>query len=285
MEDKPVRKTRKHGKISDEERKFIFNNAETKDDRWIAEQLHRTVEFVEKYRRQMSAKAETAPLIQAVAEEDDKFKALVRSREDWQEIQKQYTDNELKLFEFYWCRTCKQLPDMTHTEEMQAIKLIHFEMAMNRTLQAKKKIVVEMELVDEMIAKEMQKAVSTGKSPPAEKMATLEERRALLVADEQARTKEFNDTMERYNKLMSHLKVTRDQRFAKVENSKFSFADWIRTHNEEKLRKKEAQEAELSRIAAERVFQKFGKLHQFADGEMDRPILNAETVLIEEKAE
>lgn len=275
----------KNGRIHPQEQFFVDQNMDTKTDEWMSKQICRPLRTIKVMKQRALAAREANPIIEKDRKDSDRFKLLLRSREDWATIKKQYTDEEIKLFEFYWCRLYKQLPDMNHTEEMQGVKLIHFDLAMNRTLQAKKSIIEEIAQCEKIINREWRKESKKAGSGNRELIEKIETQRAILLSEEQSRTREFNNTMEKYNKLMEHLKATRDQRFSKVENAKISFSDWIRVHNEDQIRRRESHEAELSKVATQFATLEFGKEHRYEDGNFDRPILNADTIDIADDQE
>lgn len=273
----------KRGRYGDDEKAFIVKHMADKNDEWIANQLGRTPHSVQGQRRLIEATTIARPTVEGLQKEDDIVKAMLHAREDWPVIAKQYPYEELKMFEFYWARLCKQMTDMTHTEEMQVIKLIHMEMSMNRTLRAKNRILQDMERCDALIDKEYARAEDEEEPVNRDLILALQTERDNLVTAEQIRTKEFSETMERYNKLMTAMKATRDQRFQRVENSKQSFADWIRLHNEEKLRKAESHDMELMKIATMYETKRLGEWFEYEDGGVDQPLLNADTVKDEQE--
>ena len=58
----------------------------------------------------------------------------------WVELQQQFTDDELKLFQYHWARIISQFKDdIIPTEELQVVDLIKLELLMNRALKHNKR--------------------------------------------------------------------------------------------------------------------------------------------------
>jgi hypothetical protein len=83
--------------------------------------------------------------------------------------------------------------------------------------------------------------------------------------------KQINADIQKYNK---DLKVTRDQRYNKVDSGDKTFASLIRRLQDEKQRTQISREAELIRIATEKKRIELEGFHQYGSGEIDIPILN-----------
>ena len=80
-------------------------------------------------------------------------------------------------------------------------------------------------------------------------------------------------------KMHKDLKTTRDQRLKIIEDSKKTYADLIKLLDDESTRVNFGQEMEIRRIAKDKEYFKLAQYHDFMDGMVDRPILNAETVM------
>lgn len=266
----------KRGRLSDKDKAFIRKYAGEKSDEWIGQQIKRNAITVAEERRLIQATLKIQPVLDQEQTEDAMLVERLHARDDWPMMKTQYTEKELRLFEFYWCRSMKQMQDLPHTEEMQVIKLINFEMTMHAILAQKHKTTQEIDKVMRLLDAEHDKLPD---HKDTDQMMLLEQILSAHQANEQYKTKEYNDVFERYNKLLSSLKATRDQRMAHVENSQFKFADWIRRHNEDKVRKAESQEMELMKVATDFEKQRLGELHEYEDGTVDQVFLNCDTVL------
>lgn len=272
----------KRGRLSSDEQVFIAQHAGSKSDEWIARELNRNPELVRRTREDMKLDEIPKEVENAENVDETQWKIRLQAREDWPTIQKQYTKEELKLFTSYWIKLMMQMPDLTATEELQVMKLLHVEMAMHRIQSQKRRILERIEKIQERLRKEDAKLPS---DQDTEIINMLTEEEDALYSAEQYRTKEFSEQLKAHSDILKTLKATRDQRYAKIENSKFTFQDWLITHNEEKLRRKESHEMELMRIATDIEYKRLGQYHEYEDGMVDRPILSAETVFYEDEEE
>ncbi len=97
-------------------------------------------------------------------------------------------------------------------------------------------------------------------------------------ASEQAHTNEYVKLQERYDNLMKSLKAMRDQRIKDVETSKVNFLGLVKMLQQKDMQDREGRNAELMRLSANKEYNRLGQLHKFEDGNVDRPILSADTI-------
>jgi hypothetical protein len=97
-------------------------------------------------------------------------------------------------------------------------------------------------------------------------------------ASEQSHTNEYVKLQERYDNIMKSLKATRDQRVKDIASSRVNFLGLVKMLQQKEMQLREGRAAELMRIAGEKEHKRLGRLHEFEDGSVDRPILSADTV-------
>ena len=97
-----------------------------------------------------------------------------------------------------------------------------------------------------------------------------------------AYTTEFQKLCEKKDSVTKSLKATRDQRVKRIEDSKTSWIGVIRALEDAELRDRVGDEVELMKIAKDRAYDRLGQNHQYMDNKVDRPILNADTLDLEE---
>ena len=91
-------------------------------------------------------------------------------------------------------------------------------------------------------------------------------------------SKEIRDTMKEKQRLFEQLKATRSQRVQKIDG-KQTFNLWMqKLMNDYGLKKKMGLEMEKMRLASEAEKKRWAALHTYANLEVDRPFLNADTV-------
>ena len=62
-----------------------------------------------------------------------------------------------------------------------------------------------------------------------------------------------------------------------------TFSAWLRQLDDDKLKKAESFDMEVHRVAANKANERLSQLHQYEDGTVDQPILNADTLIEEEE--
>ncbi len=101
-------------------------------------------------------------------------------------------------------------------------------------------------------------------------------------AAEQSKTQDYVKLQERYDQLMKSLKATRDQRVKDAESGKETFLGLIKMLQQRDIQEKEGRQMGLMQLAAAKEYNNLGQLHKYEDGNIDRPILSADTVDLEE---
>ena len=91
-------------------------------------------------------------------------------------------------------------------------------------------------------------------------------------------TTEYTKLLGEQKAINQSLKATRDQRIKKIEDSKTTFAGLLRALDDEDLRKRMGNEAELMRLAKDKSKQKLSEYHLFANNELDLPLLTPESI-------
>jgi hypothetical protein len=94
---------------------------------------------------------------------------------------------------------------------------------------------------------------------------------------------EYVKLIEKKGAISKDLKATRDQRVKRIEDSKSSWAGFIKALEDESFRERTGDTIELEKLAKDKKAKELGEYHTYIDGKIDRPLLNAETVLQDEE--
>ena len=89
--------------------------------------------------------------------------------------------------------------------------------------------------------------------------------------------------MTKKERLLKDLKGTREQRKRNADDAKTNFSSWLRQLEDDQLKKDESFDMEVHRVAADKATDRLAELHQYEDGLVDQPILNADTLIEEEE--
>jgi hypothetical protein len=269
--------------MSKEERVFIVEQAGKLSAEEIAKAIDRTVEMVKEFiKEHLGADAEKAAPVEIALRRD------LRSSAEWTELHRQFTSAELKYFEERYTTWLSQFKDnVLPSEETQIFMLLKNEILINRNLADKQRATSDMARMQTMLDDIYARYSAGVEMSDADKQlaADLNEQLTASRAAMSVRTSEYIKLQEKHSDLMKQLKATRDQRMKHIESSKESFIEILKELLHEEKRTKEGEHMELMRMAAEKEKGRMATLHTYADGGVDRPFLNADTVELEDNEE
>lgn len=265
---------KKRGALSTEEMKFIEDNFGKMSIQEIAAEINRNDEPVHKYAIKQNLVHDNMPV-----EKYDEvlLKKKLKSRPYWDELVKQFTKEKLDFFVVSWVEIMKQLnQDVLYTEETQIKNLITLEILANQILEDRKYTEDELDRLKVKLDEEL----SMGDDCMDEELvADLQQEIAALRASKNHYTKEHMDILNRNEKTLKELKAARSDRFAKADNMKTSWTNLMQALEEEPIRRKEGQEAEIMRMAMYKAQLELAKFHTYEDGLIDQPLLNSKTAI------
>lgn len=269
--------SRKRGKLSREEMDFIHQNISTLDISQIAIQLNRSEATVQKY-----AKAHNLTY-KGMSEEKYDDTILLNKLEErpyYDEVLKQFTDEELNYFRITWVRIIKQFrEDVLYTEELEIKQWITLDILANRCMKDRKH---QIEQVDRL-----QKLLDDLYDVPVEmrdmeQITALETELAMVRNAIGSYTTEHAKILDKIKDITKSLKAARDQRIKRIEDSKSSWAGFIRALEDEELRARVGEDAEIMVMAKEAAKERLSKYHTYEDGGVDQPFLVPEGVIDED---
>jgi rubrerythrin len=201
----------------------------------------------------------------------------------WKELKKQFTDPELKYFESDWISLLLQFrEDVLPAEEMQIKQLVTISILINRCMAERKKHMEEIERLQKEIVDEYNKD-EINRDPA--KIANLEQQKAYAQNSIGTYTTEFTKLLSEQKEINKNLKATRDQRIKRIEDSKTTFTGLLKALDDEEIRRRMGDEAELMRLAKDKAKDRLSEYHKYADNILDIPILTPETVLTLDKGD
>lgn len=264
--------SRKRGKFSLEELEYIDNNSNVLSAEVIAEHLNRSVDVVAKHIDEIKDKKNG--VLQRVQEKN--ASRDLRSKPYWAEIKQQYSERELELYQYHWAKYIEQFnDDITHSEESQICKAIDLEILMARILKEKYKIESELSIFERDLLKELNRDESLRDN---NLIQAIQLQLQSYRASQTSKTKEYNELLDKHQKMARDLKTTRDQRFKEIQERKITFFGWLKTFQDIKERERMSKEAALISLALDKSRQDLSDYHKYEDGTLDQPILSADTI-------
>lgn len=260
------------GRLTKDEKKFISDSAGKMNPSDIAKSLNRNVKSIIKY---MKDNGLMKNYISAQYSNNSLSKTPY-----WLELVRQFDEDELRLFEYHWERVINQFQqDILHTEELQVLDMIKMEILANRSLSTQSQVKRQIEELREEI---MTLKLSLSKNPDEINMK--EAQVAALYSTYETLGKDYGNLLKEKSNIFKTLKATREQRYKQIENSKESILDWIKNIIENKEKRHRAGiDMEKMRLATKAEFFRLSEYHTYADGQVEKPILNSKTVSEEEE--
>lgn len=271
--------TRKKGQLSNSEIEYIKNNYKQQTSEQIAEYLNRSTKPIDKVIAQ--EKMIASEVVDDV-EELNYLRLSLQKKSFWSEVVKQFdvSTGELKYFEDTWVNLIKQFrEDVLPAEELQIKQFITIDILINRSMKERKRHIEETE--------KLQKQVDLEYKLPEEdrdtaRLANLETQLSFARNSIASYTNEYTKLLSEQQKISKDLKATREQRIKRIEDGKSSWTGLLRMLEDEDIREKEGRQLEILNMSKDKFKNELYNLHQYQDGELDRPILNSISVELEE---
>ena len=262
----------KKGRFSKEEQQFIEQNCEPMPLEKIAEALDRDASSVDNFIKPKLGKG--------ISKQEEVLRNAeydLKSRPYWKDLSSQFNDEELEMFLFHWTEMISQFKDdVFHTEEMQVVDVIKLDILMNRTLKEQQKSMNDIGDMEMLILTEKQKGRD---ERDRDYILNMERQIAVLRAAQESLGKDYKEMQAKKNTMLKELKGTREQRIKILEDSKETFAAWVRALIQDKgMRKEIGANMEKMRLAMEKEKVRLSEFHKYEDGLIDQPFLTPETV-------
>ena len=258
----------KRGRLSNDEARYITENAEDISIEEIAANLERDPTTIENFIKK-NLKIGLSEFEQAAYDLED--------RPYWIELRQQFSQEELELFKYHWGRIISQFKDdVFPTEELQVVDVIKLELLMNRGLKQNKSNIDQITAFEELVRTER---ATDPDQQDRDYIINLERQIASLRAAQESLNRDYRDLQTKKSAMLKEMKGTREQRIKRLEDSKQSFVGWV-THlmQNPNLTQQYGLEMEKMRLAMEKEKGRLSNFHQYEDGQVDQPFLTPDTV-------
>lgn len=268
----------KTGRISKKEEKVIRENLDLGLDR-IATELDRHPDSVLTFIKKKMSKGEfeTPVWLKNEVSTEEQAQFDLQFRPYWTELKQQFTEDELKLFQYHWARIISQFrDDVIPTEELQVVDLIKLELLMNRSLKHNKDNIEQIAALQALINEER---AHDPDQQDLDQIFNMERQIASLKASQESLNKDYRELQTKKNSMLKEMKATREQRVKRLEDSKTSFSGWMAylVANPEMARSY-GLEMEKMRMAMKKEQERLTAYHKYTDDMVDQPFLTPDTV-------
>lgn len=276
--------TRKNGRPTNKEKEFIIENAGRMKPDEIAQHLNRDPAMVRRMVRKLAVR--DLPEQQQKKADNLAVRSELRDSQKWKRITQELTPEELLFFEEEYVKLMSQFQnDVLPSEETQIFDSIKYDVLKSRNMVERRKMREEVAGLEKMVKQFVSKFKDAASMKESDRsfMLSCNEQIQQLKQMEQDKTIEFVKFQERQDALMKSLKSTRDQRIDEVRSANDTVLSLLKALQKQDFRNKAWREQELMRMAAEKEYRKLGQEMEYDNGEIDRPILSADTVDLKEE--
>jgi hypothetical protein len=204
------------------------------------------------------------------------LKAQLKKKAFYSQVKQQLSHDELLYFEEMWVNSLEQFDlDIRPTEELQLKRLILLDIQADRINIQKKEQAEDLARKQQLLNREMGLAAN---ERDREQIAVIQSEIAAIRSALQNFSREAKDLISESKHIQKDLKATRDQRADTIDDSKINFTSWIKVVQDAKFRRGVSAEMEVLKMSTQNAKNKLGEYVEFADGTVDRQLINYETV-------
>lgn len=257
-------------RLSNSDLDFIRKNYEKLTLKQIADVIKRPVKTVEATvkRLKLNLSVEERYLINAQTD--------LKNSIYWKDVKLQFNEQEQELFLNHWSSLIDQFKEVPHTEKLQIMDLIKVTVLMERSLKEEQQQTATVARIRSQIIEQRQKPLT---EQDVTFIMQLERDATLAVQSQLSFGSRYQDLLKQKESILKNLKATREQRVKRLEDAKENFTAWIKNlMGDPELRYNLGLQMEKMRMAANIEENRLSKLHTYADGSVDQPLFNEETV-------
>lgn len=270
------------GPLAREDEDYIVAYSREKSIKEIAKDLERPMAIIRRY-IQINNLPTTLEDKQKDSFTRSELKDTLKNKAFYPQIRKQLAQDELVYFEELWIDALQQFDlDIRPTEELQLKRLLLLD------IQADRINILKRQHADDLVKKQVLLNVELEK-PSADRdrdiIAVLQSEIAAIRSAIQHFGREAASLVSESKHIQKDLKATRDQRTDTIDDSKVNFVSWLKLIQETKYRRVVGREMNVLKVATDKAKEKLGDYIEYADGKVDRQLLNEETVLRNEDSD
>lgn len=272
----------KDGRLTEPEIKYLRDNYDKKDHFDLAKDLKRNPKTIEKILKKIIAEDNIKGAFKGMISAHD-----LKAQPFWDQMKRQFNKEELREFEANWNGIIGEQfkEDILYTEKLQLKALLETNILLGRNMANRLKSIEDQNRLEELRDELYKLDPKSRDQAWQEKVFSIESQLSSIRDSAKANTDEQTKLQMTAVRLNDELKGSRKARVEKATDASMGWTDLLRKIEEEEFRNRATRQSRLLDMASEKIKEEFGQLHQFMDQTLDRPILNSETVLLDEEAE
>lgn len=198
----------------------------------------------------------------------------------WLGLVKKFSPQELEYFSQQYAAHIMQFErtaKVAHTEKMQLMHLLTCNILLDRCMIRQKEHLDEMEKIKKEIDEK-------NKDPNKDfkEVKTLNDMYNAYGAAFATFSKEAAELQSKLELMQRNLNITRQQRTQNIQEANSSFGAYIEALEDEVVREREGASINIFRAAVEKERRRLMEYHTYVDGEIDIPLMNADTLVIKD---
>ena len=270
----------KDGRLTEPELKYLRDNYDKKDHIDLAKDLKRNPKTIEKILKKLIAEDNINGAFKGMISAHD-----LKSQPFWEQIKRQFTKEELREFEANWNGIIGEQfkEDILYTEKLQLKALLETNILLGRNMASRMKASVDQEKLEARRDELYMIPVEDRNNQWQDQVFNIDAQIKGIVDSAKANTDEQTKLQMTSVKLNDELKGSRKARVEKSTEASLGWTDLLRKLEDEEFRNRATRQSRLLDMASDKVKDELSSLHQYMDGVLDRPILNSDTVLLEEE--
>ena len=270
----------KDGRLTEPELKYLRDNYDKKDHIDLAKDLKRNPKTIEKILKKLIAEDNINGAFKGMISAHD-----LKSQPFWEQIKRQFTKEELREFEANWNGIIGEQfkEDILYTEKLQLKALLETNILLGRNMAARMKASLDQEKLEARRDELYMIPVEDRNNQWQDQVFNIDAQIKGIVDSAKANTDEQTKLQMTSVKLNDELKGSRKARVEKSTEASLGWTDLLRKLEDEEFRNRATRQSRLLDMASDKVKDELSQLHTYLDGVLDRPILNSDTVLLEEE--
>lgn len=270
----------KDGRLTEPEIKYLRDNYDKKDHIDLAKDLKRNPKTIEKILKKLIAEDNINGAFKGMVSAHD-----LKSQPFWEQIKRQFTKEELREFEANWNGIIGEQfkEDILYTEKLQLKALLETNILLGRNMAARMKASLDQEKLEARRDELYMIPVEDRNNHWQDQVFNIDAQIKGIIDSAKANTDEQTKLQMTSVKLNDELKGSRKARVEKSTEASLGWTDLLRKLEDEEFRNRATRQSRLLDMASDKVKDELSQLHTYLDGVLDRPILNSDTVLLEEE--
>lgn len=273
IKTKPVvtRPERRRGALSNEDKEYIALHSRKKSVEEIAVDLNRSKDTIEKHLLEFRVGEDNAPLL-----------TELRNDGMYERLRQEFSSQELQIFEVLYVKFSSEfnLDDLNGFDQVQLMDFVRADIREHRSHILMRTYLDQRDDIQRDLQTARDEIILHPKDPkPKNEKIKLTDALNSITKVMSEIDKEIREIEKQKRDILKTLKMTRERRLGNSIDGKRNFSQIIKDLMDEHVVRRETEHIRLTNTAAEKSRRRFATPLKFADGTVEQPLLNSDTVM------